>query len=358
MVKVVAKNLSKVFKKGKVVALDNINLTIGNGERFGILGPSGAGKTTLMRSIAGLDGPSSGELYFDDKLVAGNGKLYVPPEDRRIGMVFQTWALYPNLTAFENIAFPLTNMKISKEEIKKKVEEVAKILDISHVLHHYPRELSGGQQQRVSLARALVKQPSLLLLDEPFSNLDARMRDSARALVRDVQNELGITLIIVSHDPADIFAIADRVGVLVKGRFAQIGNPDEIYNNPVSVEVASLIGEINEMEGKTSNEGVIVSSFKFPPDTFRSGNPTSEKVVIGIRPENVRLSKEVINDESWVLVGKGKVKVVGYQGGLFRITVSPFESEEEIITYTDHRMNADEEILVYVKRQSVMVFNK
>ncbi|BCS93609.1 glucose ABC transporter ATP-binding protein GlcV [Metallosphaera javensis (ex Sakai et al. 2022)] len=358
MVKVVAKNLSKVFKKGKVIALDNINITINNGERFGILGPSGAGKTTLMRSIAGLDVPSSGELYFDDKLVAGNGKLFVPPEDRRIGMVFQTWALYPNLTAFENIAFPLTNMKMSKEEIRKKVEEVAKILDISHVLSHYPRELSGGQQQRVSLARALVKQPSLLLLDEPFSNLDARMRDSARALVREVQNELGITLIIVSHDPADIFAIAERVGVLVKGKFAQIGNPDEIYNDPVSVEVASLIGEINELEGKLSNEGVIVSSFKFPPDTYRKDNPASEKIMIGVRPENVKLSKEVINDDSWIFVGKGKIKVVGYQGGLFRITVSPPDSEEEIVTYTDHRTNIGEEILVYVKKHSVMVFNQ
>ncbi|WP_274379005.1 ATP-binding cassette domain-containing protein [Saccharolobus islandicus] len=123
MVKIIVKNISKVFKKGKVIALDNVNITIENGERFGILGPSGAGKTTFMRIIAGLDVPSTGELYFDDKLVASNGKLLVPPEDRKIGMVFQTWALYPNLTAFENIAFPLTNMKMSKEEIRKRVEE-------------------------------------------------------------------------------------------------------------------------------------------------------------------------------------------------------------------------------------------
>ncbi|BDB99723.1 ABC transporter ATP-binding protein [Saccharolobus caldissimus] len=170
MVRIIAKNISKVFKKGKVIALDNINLVINNGERFGILGPSGAGKTTFMRIIAGLDVPSSGELFFDDKLVTSNGKLFVPPEDRRVGMVFQTWALYPNLTAFENIAFPLTNMGLSKEEIRRRVEEVAKILDISHVLNHYPRELSGGQQQRVALARALVKDPSLLLLDEPFTD--------------------------------------------------------------------------------------------------------------------------------------------------------------------------------------------
>ncbi|TRM89942.1 ABC transporter ATP-binding protein, partial [Sulfolobus sp. B1] len=205
MVRIVARSISKVFKRGSVVALDNVSLVVESGSRFGVLGPSGAGKTTFMRIVAGLDVPSSGELLFDDRVVASNGRLVVPPEDRRIGMVFQTWALYPNLTAFENIAFPLTNMRLSRGEIRRRVEEVAEILDISHVLGHYPRELSGGQQQRVALARALVKNPSLLLLDEPFSNLDARMRDSARALVKDVQGRLGVTLLIVSHDPADIF---------------------------------------------------------------------------------------------------------------------------------------------------------
>ncbi|MFP3306988.1 MAG: ABC transporter ATP-binding protein, partial [Thermocladium sp.] len=159
-----------------------------SGESFGILGPSGAGKTTLMRIIAGLDVPTAGELYFNDELVAASNRLIVPPEDRNIGMVFQTWALYPNMTAYDNIAFPLKSLKISKAEEQKKINDIAEILGISHVLNHYPRELSGGQQQRVALARALVKNPSILLLDEPFSNLDARIRDSARALVRRIQN--------------------------------------------------------------------------------------------------------------------------------------------------------------------------
>ncbi|WP_338598282.1 glucose ABC transporter ATP-binding protein GlcV [Sulfolobus tengchongensis] len=350
MVRIVAKGISKVFKRGRVVALDNVSVIIENGERFGILGPSGAGKTTFMRIVAGLDVPSSGELYFDDRLVASNGRLIVPPEDRKIGMVFQTWALYPNLTAFENIAFPLTNMRMSKDEIRRRVEEVAKILDIHHVLNHYPRELSGGQQQRVALARALVKDPSLLLLDEPFSNLDARMRDSARALVKEVQSRLGVTLLIVSHDPADIFAIADRVGVLVKGRLVQVGRPEEVYEKPVSVQVASLIGEINELEGKVTNEGVVVGSFKFPISV------QSDKIVIGIRPEDVKLSRDVVRDDGWVLVGKGRVKVVGYQGGLFRITVSPLNSEEEIVTYSDHPMSAGDEVLVYVRKDKIKIF--
>ncbi|MCY0859365.1 MAG: glucose ABC transporter ATP-binding protein GlcV [Sulfolobaceae archaeon] len=356
MVKIIAKNISKYFKKrnGYVIALDDVSLTVESGARFGILGPSGAGKTTFMRIIAGLEVPTKGELYFDDKLVASNNKIIVPPEDRKIGMVFQTWALYPNLTAFDNIAFPLTNMKLSKEEIRKRVEEIAKILDIGHVLDHYPRELSGGQQQRVALARALVKNPSLLLLDEPFSNLDARMRDSARALVKDVQEKLGVTLIIVSHDPADIFSIADNVGVLVKGKLVQVGRPEDVYNNPVTIEVANLIGEINELEGKVTKEGVIVGNLKFPLDKSYK----SERVIVGIRPEDVKFTKDLINDENWILVGKGVVKVIGYQGGMFRITVTPLEGseDEEIVTYMDHPLKRKEEVLIYVKKGSVKIF--
>lgn len=354
MVKIVGKNITKTFKKGKIIALDKVNITVESGERFGILGPSGAGKTTLMRIIAGLDVPTEGELYFDDKLVAANGKLFLSPEDRKIGMVFQTWALYPNLTAFDNIAFPLTNMKMSKDEIKKKVKEIAEILEIEHVLYHYPRELSGGQQQRVALARALVKNPSVIILDEPFSNLDARIRDSARALVKNVQEKLKTTLVIVSHDPADIFSIADRVGVLVKGKIVQIGRPEEVYNNPISIEVAKLIGEINELEANVNKEGVKVGNLKFFIDTPIEG----DTVLIGLRPEDVKFSKEEIKDNNWILAGKGKVKVTGYQGGMFRITVTPLNNNSEIVSYTDHPLKADDEVLVYYRRGSVKIFNK
>nr|KJR72442.1 MAG: sugar ABC transporter ATP-binding protein [Vulcanisaeta sp. AZ3] len=356
-VRVVVRNVTKVFKRGSVVALDNVSLTVERGSRFGVLGPSGAGKTTLMRIIAGLDVPTSGEVLFDDTIVAANGKLIIPPEDRRIGMVFQTWALYPNLTAFENIAFPLTNMKLSKDEIKKRVHEIAEILDISHVLNHYPRELSGGQQQRVALARALVKEPSLLLLDEPFSNLDARIRDSARALVKDIQERLGVTLLIVSHDPADIFSIADNVGVLVKGKLVQVGKPDDVYNNPVSAEAARLIGEINELEGKVTDEFIAVDNLKFPLIGEYS-EYKGEKVTVGVRPEDVKLSRDALNLDGWVLVGKGRVKVVGYQGGMFRITVTPTEGNSEIVTYVDHPWRRDEEVLIYVRKDSIKIWKE
>lgn len=354
MVEIRINNVSKYFKRGKVVALDNVTFKVESGERFGILGPSGAGKTTMLRIIAGLDVPSKGEVYFGDKLVAADGRLIVGPEDRKIGMVFQTWALYPNMTAYDNIAFPLTNIKMHKEEIRKRVMEIAEILEIQHVLDHYPRELSGGQQQRVALARALVKNPSILLLDEPFSNLDARIRDSARALVKDIQSKLHLTLLIVSHDPADIFAIADKVAVIFSGKLVQVGNPEEIYNNPVSLPVANLIGEINELEAKVTNEGFEVGNLKFPMEQKVSN---VEKVTLGIRLENIRLTKDPINDPNWILAGKGKVKVTGYQGGMFRITVVPLVgNEEEIVTYLDHPLRRDEEVFVYIRKGGIKIF--
>ncbi|WP_314738041.1 TOBE domain-containing protein [Saccharolobus shibatae] len=178
------------------------------------------------------------------------------------------------------------------------------------------------------------------------------MRDSARALVKEVQSRLGVTLLVVSHDPADIFAIADRVGVLVKGKLVQVGKPEDVYDNPVSIQVASLIGEINELEGKVTNERIVIGSFRFPVSV------PGDRVIIGIRPEDVKISKDVIRDDSWILVGKGRVKVIGYQGGLFRITITPLDSEEEMFTYSDHPMHSGEEVLVYVKKDKIKVFEK
>lgn len=195
------------------------------------------------------------------------------------------------MTAFDNIAFPLTNMKVSKSEMRQKVEEVAKVLEISSVLEHYPRELSGGQQQRVALARAIVKSPSVLLLDEPFSNLDARIRDSARALVRDIAEKLRLTVIMVSHDPADIFSISNRVGVIFQGELVQVGKPEEIYNTPKSFHVVRLIGEINELKGKVIEEDgkniLTIGNLAIPISGEYKG-----EVKVGIRPENLRLQEE------------------------------------------------------------------
>ncbi|NON61545.1 glucose ABC transporter ATP-binding protein GlcV [Acidianus sp. RZ1] len=355
MVEISAKSVYKIFskKKGEVYALKDINLTIESGEKFGILGPSGAGKTTFMRIIAGLEAPTKGELLFDEKVVARNGKVIVGPESRNIGMVFQNWSLYPNMTAFDNIAFPLTNMKISKSEMRQKVEEVAKVLEISSVLEHYPRELSGGQQQRVALARAIVKSPSVLLLDEPFSNLDARIRDSARALVRDIAEKLRLTVIVVSHDPADIFSISNRVGVIFQGELVQVGKPEEIYNSPKSFHVARLIGEINELKGKVIEEDgkniLSIGNLAIPISGQYKG-----EVKVGIRPENLRLEEEP-REEGWVEAGKVRVKITTYEGGHFKVTLTPLGDDQEIIVFMD-KIPKEEEMKLFVRPSKIMFF--
>jgi len=363
MVKISVKNVTKTFKsKNKnVVALDNINLEIESGDAFGIVGPSGAGKTTLMRIIAGLDVPTSGEVLFNENVVSKDGKILIPPEKRNIGMVFQNWALYPNLTAFENIAFPLQSQKLPEGQIRQKVQEIAEILGITHVLSHYPREISGGQQQRVALARALVKSPSILVLDEPFSNLDAPIRDSARALVKKLQEKFNVTTLIVSHDPADIFAIASRAAVLVNGKIDQIGSPIEIYNNPVSLQVAKLVGEIVTGKGVvTSVDGkkVIKCGNLIFQAFMESSINDSDEVEFGLRPEDVKIAKDN-KLEGFELAGKVVVKVSSYSGGAFKIIVSPLENEEiELYALSDTPMKVGEVVNLFYRKEKIKVFLK
>ncbi len=354
MTKISVVNVDKTFRKrGKEVhALRGVNLEIGDTESFGILGPSGAGKTTLMRIIAGLEVPTRGEVYFDEELVSADGAIVVPPQERNIGMVFQTWALYPNMTAYDNIAFPLRNTKQKAGDIARRVEEVAEKLEIGHILDRRPSEISGGQQQRVALARALVKSPSVLLLDEPFSNLDAKVRDSARALVRKIQRDLRITTVLVSHDPADIFANSERVGVVFDGRLVQVGPPSEVYNSPVSIGVAKLIGDINDFECVSEGNTLRYGGFTLPLDRNMSG-----KVVVGIRPENLRVGRGPNEEADWVFLGKAVVQVSSYMGGVYKILVStPDHQDETLALISERPYQVGEEVNVYARKGGIMVF--
>ena len=234
--------LEKVVKKyGKVLAVDHVDLDIRDGEFFSLLGPSGCGKTTTLRLIAGLEFPDEGFIYIDDRVVND-----VHPKDRDIAMVFQNYALYPHMTVFENIAFPLESrrkaLNLSKDEIKKRVLETARFLGIEELLDRYPSQLSGGQQQRVALARALVRKPKVWLLDEPLSNLDAKLRVLMRGELKRLQKQLGITTIYVTHDQVEAMGMADRIAVMNKGRVAQVGTPDELYSRPADTFVATFIG--------------------------------------------------------------------------------------------------------------------
>jgi multiple sugar transport system ATP-binding protein len=226
-----------VKRFGTVPAVDGVNLLSKDGEFLVLLGPSGCGKTTLLRMIAGLETPTSGEILIDDKVMTD-----LPPRVRNIAMVFQSYALYPHMTVFNNIAFPLRPLGTKKEEIKKKVEWSAGMFGIEHLLKRKPRELSGGERQRVALARAMVREPSLFLLDEPLSNLDAKLRASAREELEQLQKRIGITTLYVTHDQVEAMGLGDRIVVMNEGKVRQIGTPHEVYRQPEDTFVATFLG--------------------------------------------------------------------------------------------------------------------
>ena len=238
-------NLSKSW--GNFVAVKNFNLTIADKEFFVLLGPSCCGKTTTMRMIAGLEDISEGEIFIDGKLVNN-----LEPKDRDISMVFQSYALYPNMNVYENIRFPLKVRKIEKKIQDSKVKKAAQMVELTDYLDRKPAELSGGQKQRVALARAIVREPNVFLMDEPLSNLDAKLRVSTRAQIKNLSHELAITTIYVTHDQIEAMTLADRVVVMKQGIVQQVGSPTDIYDRPANSFVAGFIGSpaMNLIEGK------------------------------------------------------------------------------------------------------------
>ena len=276
--------LSKHF--GKVVALRILDLEIRAGEMVAFLGPSGCGKTTTLLMIAGIYQPTSGAIHFGDRRVD-----HLHPRDRDVGMVFQSYALYPHLTLFENIAFPLRLKGQRGEDVGVKVRQTAELLSIGHILDRRPAQVSGGQQQRAALARALIKEPQVLLLDEPLSNLDAQIRLQARGEIRRLQQEIGVTSILVTHDQAEALAMADRVAVFSTGELQQFAPPDELYHRPANTFVAGFVGHppMNLFAGRFDDGVFVTGPARFPvPSTAVRGEGT-----LGIRPEDFRLSGEI-----------------------------------------------------------------
>src|ERR1700693_2333609 len=237
MAVVETRNLTKVFKEGELGAVNDVNLVTAEGEFLVFLGPSGSGKTTLLRMIAGLETPTSGEI-----LIGGQVVNRLSPRARRIAMVFQSYALYPHLTVYKNIAFPLKAQKVPKEQHRKKVEWAAGLLSLGDLLDRKPRELSGGERQRVALARAIVREPAVFLLDEPLSNLDAKLRASAREELEQFHKRIKTTTIYVTHDQVEAMAMGDRIMVLNKGVVRQLGTPTDVYDNPADTFVATFLG--------------------------------------------------------------------------------------------------------------------
>ena len=288
---------------GFVTAVDNFNFEIPDGKLIGLLGPSGCGKSTTLNMICGLETPTEGRIYFGE-----NDVTDLPPENRGVGMVFQSYALYPHLTVKQNITFPLENLKgkdkLTKEEMNEKALEAAKLVQIEKLMERKPSQMSGGQQQRVAIARALVKRPRVLLLDEPLSNLDARLRLQTREEIKRIQQETGITTVFVTHDQEEAMSISDMIIVMSAGHFQQMGKPQDVYDDPVNLFVAKFLGtpEINVFDGEVKGEKLYIGN-EAVLDVKGVGD---QKVKVGIRPEGF-----VVDENGPFSLKLSRVEVMG-----------------------------------------------
>ena len=303
-------NLSKEFysiSRGRIPALENINLKIGGGKFFVILGPSGCGKSTFLNILAGLEKPTKGNVFFGDRLVSSTEKrIFLGPKERNVAMVFQSYALYPHMTVFDNIAFPLKILKMRKNEIKKNVIDTAKMLDIFHLLDVKPKELSGGQRQRVAIARAIVRHPSIFLLDEPLSNLDAKLRVRMRSELKNLQRRLNVTAIYVTHDQIEAMTLGDRITILKEGNIQQTGSPLEVYDRPINTFVAGFLGTppMNLINATLYSEKgklfVRVGDIRVELDGKKWEkliDLRERECIVGVRPENIEVSSKMVGNK-------------------------------------------------------------
>ena len=295
--KIVLSHLTKKFpgrgrgnkKKKDVIAVNDFDFEIPDGKLVGLLGPSGCGKSTTLNLICGLQKPTEGRILFDEEDVT-----QLTPQKRGVGMVFQNYALYPHLTVLKNITFPLENLrgadKLSREEMEKRALKAARLVQLEGLMDRKPSELSGGQQQRVAIARALVKTPRVLLLDEPLSNLDARLRLQTREEIRRIQRQTGVTTIFVTHDQEEAMSISDMIVVMKEGVVQQIGKPQEVYDEPVNLFVAKFLGTppINIFKGRVSNSQLYIGEESVLP----LQNVSDQEVTVGIRPEGFTLQQD------------------------------------------------------------------
>lgn len=333
------KDINKYYGKNHV--LKNIDLTIEDGEFMTLLGPSGCGKTTTLRVIAGLEKPQEGTMYMgSQEIINAAEKFYEEPGKRHLNLVFQSYALWPHMTVFENVAFGLEVAKVPKDEIRKKVENALKRMQIAQFIDRYPSELSGGQQQRVAIARAIVSEPEVLLLDEPLSNLDAKLRVEMRSEIKRLHKELGTTIIYVTHDQTEALTMSTRIAIFFEGVLEQVAPPLELYQNPISLRVADFVGnpKVNFVPAYVtmSDDTMLVESdlgvMKFEKESFTNEIPEVSKyeAVLGVRPELIEIhetpfdgAKEAkvysvmpAGSETTVYLEVGNEKILSKQNGL------------------------------------------
>lgn len=343
--------IENVYKRFEdITTIHDLNLHIKDGEFTSLLGPSGCGKTTTLRMIAGFERASEGNIWIGDKCVfSEENKIFVPPEKRGIGMVFQSYAVWPHMNVKENVGYPL---KIKKVPVGPREEAVARALEMVHLAEYgnrLPSELSGGQQQRVALARALVAKPDLLLLDEPLSNLDAKLRESMRFEIKSLQKQLGITVIYVTHDQSEAMTMSDRVVVIDKGVIQQVGTPHDIYTNPANKMVADFIGLVNFLPGTASGNTASIDGVpgEFSnPDTSQQG-----EVTIAIRPENISINREGGMASGIITEAYYLGDAVDYRINVNEYMIRVIVKGEDLNTHTIGEK-------VYLNFSHIMVFNR
>ena len=354
--KIVLENLTKIFpsrnKKSneEVIAVNNFNFTIPDGKLIGLLGPSGCGKSTTLYMISGLQKPTSGRIYFGEDDVTE-----VSTENRGIGLVFQNYALYPHMTVKQNILFPLQNLqgkdKMPKEQMLERAYEAAKLVQIDGLMDRKPSELSGGQQQRVAIARALAKMPRVLLLDEPLSNLDARLRLQTREEIRRIQKETGITTVFVTHDQEEAMSISDMIVVMKQGVVQQIGKPQDVYDSPANLFVAKFLGTppINVFTGEVKGGQMYIGQDCVMP----VHDVPDQKVIVGIRPEGF-----VLDEKGPLQCHLNNVEVMGRDVSIVSTHTASVNPVIRSIINADCKVNEDSQTVRYsLKPHKVFLFN-
>ncbi len=355
--KVVLQDLTKKFKsrdkkgKGEVVAVDHFTFEIPDGELVGLLGPSGCGKSTTLFMICGLQKPTEGRIFFGEDDVTE-----LPPENRGVGVVFQNYALYPHLSVLQNITFPLENLKgkdkLTKDEMKEKAMEAARLVQIEKLVDRKPGELSGGQQQRVAIARALVKMPRVLLLDEPLSNLDARLRLQTREEIRRIQKETGITTVFVTHDQEEAMSISDRIVVMKEGVIQQTGRPQEVYENPVNLFVARFLGtpQINLFEGRVEKGQLLIGE----EAVLSVRGVEDQPLTVGIRPEGF-----LLREDGPLSLDLVRVEVMGRDISVVSTSAVSINPTVRSIIDAEMRLQVKEKKVCFALRPSkVLLFHK
>ncbi len=359
-------NLYKTFNR--VVAVNRLNLEIREGEFFTLLGSSGCGKTTTLRLLGGLEKPNEGEIYLGDRCLASGGqRLFVKPEKRDMGMVFQSYALWPHMTVFENVAYPLKLRGVKGDDIKKKVAEVLGLVGLDGYQERPAPALSGGQQQRIALARALIFSPRVLLLDEPLSNLDARLRDGMRLQIKALQRRLGVTVLFVTHDQIEGLSLSDRIGVMHAGRLEQVGTPEEVYYRPSSPFVRDFLGNTFVLTGRVAevgNEIVKVAVLEFsespavsiPLSAWHTPACCGQEVVLAIRPEKIRL---------WSSVPEGKknllcttLEAVNFLGDRYEYTVKVGSENRVVVLPAFETHHAGSRVFLELRSEGISLWPK